>query len=90
MVDKIDVEATHLTKRKVPQALVCELYPGIFVVDGGGTHYASTSAHLFEPLPKNSGRTFPIDEIRAERAADMYETARENEQFRAEQASRSF
>ena len=84
----MDVEATHITKRMGPVGpkLACELYPGYFIVDGGGVHYAHTAGRHLEKLPSKSGRTFPIPVRRAEEAAEWYDTERELEDAYAQTA----
>lgn len=81
MTDRLgwmDVEATHITKQMGPVGpkLVCELYPGYFIVDQGGIHYAHTAGRYLEVLPHDSGRTFPIPVRRADDAAEWYDGER--------------
>ncbi|WP_151532032.1 hypothetical protein [Rhodococcus erythropolis] len=72
------VEATHITKRghRGPR-LVCELYPGYFVADGGGVIPAHMQSRLLSPLPASAGRSFPIPESAAARAAEWYDERRD-------------
>ncbi|MEV0947517.1 hypothetical protein [Rhodococcus sp. NPDC049939] len=73
---RMEVRATHITTQSDPsrRRLVCELYPGILVIDG---HPGPTSVITFgnrvAPLHPGSDRPFPIFEFTADLAAEMYE-----------------
>ncbi|MFE2122413.1 hypothetical protein ACFW9U_17390 [Rhodococcus aetherivorans] len=70
----IEVEATHITVGDTYPRLVCELYPGVFLVDGyRGCYSVLRFAERVEPLPHAGDRVFPVTERSAEDAAEMYE-----------------
>lgn len=70
----IELEATHITNHFGPyNRLVCELYPGILVVDGYGAYTAVTYGGYVDRLPAGQGRAFPVRERTAERAAELYD-----------------
>ncbi|MCD2111422.1 hypothetical protein LQ384_09970 [Rhodococcus rhodochrous] len=70
----MEVEATHITVGDTYPRLVCELYPGVFVVDGyTGCYSVLRFADRVEPLSHEGDRVFPIKERSAEDAAQMYE-----------------
>ncbi|MEV0947515.1 hypothetical protein [Rhodococcus sp. NPDC049939] len=73
---RMEVQATHITTQSDPsrRQLVCELYPGILIIDG---FHSPSSVISFGsrvvPLPPGSNRPFPIYESTAEEAAEMYQ-----------------
>lgn len=70
----IEVEATHITVGDTYPRLVCELYPGVFLVDGyRGCYSVLRFADRVEPLEHKEDRVFPVSERSAEDAAEMYE-----------------
>ncbi len=81
----IEVEATHITTRRNPAALVCEVFPGVYVVDGGGVHTVREGGNAFAPLPEGQDdRTFPVNETQMT-FAEMYDTnLREADEFEEE------
>ena len=85
----IEVEATHITTRREPRALVAEVFPGVFVVDGGGVHSVREAGHLFKPLPaSDEPRTFPISDSVVLLAETQDAQLRELEQYEADTARR--
>lgn len=72
----IEVEATHITHHLgKDNRLVCELYPGVLVVDGFGPYSVLTYGGNVTRLPANSERTFPIPDRYADQALEMYDAA---------------
>ncbi|MFE2122412.1 hypothetical protein ACFW9U_17385 [Rhodococcus aetherivorans] len=70
----IEVEATHITTGLTEPLLVCELYPGILVLDTySGPFTVLTYGNRVKRLPAGQGRTFPIREHTAELAAKEYD-----------------
>lgn len=70
----IELEATHITNHfGKHNRLVCELHPGILVVDGYGAYTVLTYGGNVDTLPAGQGRTFPVRERVAERAAELYD-----------------
>lgn len=73
-VPMIEAGATHITTRLTEPLLVCELYPGVLVVDTySGPFTVLEYADRVEALPAGQERTFPITERTAELAAALYE-----------------
>ncbi|WP_245005890.1 hypothetical protein [Rhodococcus globerulus] len=67
-----EVKATHLTK--VRRQLACEIYPKVFVVDGGAvisTYAGPANGHCpCDPLSPDADTTFEIDEDQLTSAAN--------------------
>lgn len=75
----IEVEATHITRHLDKNVLVCELYPGVLVLDTRpGAFLVTQIGGKVKKLPAGQQRTFLIPDRQADVAAAAYENALAN------------
>ncbi|MBV6762181.1 hypothetical protein [Rhodococcus opacus] len=67
----MQVRATHI-ERHGDRRLVCELYPGILVVEGGRVQTMLSFSDEVEPLPSDMREVFTIRAVQAQIAADRF------------------
>jgi hypothetical protein len=65
------VGATHI-ERHGERRLVCELYPGVLVAEGGRVQTMLSCGDEVEPLPDDMRETFTIPGAQAQTAADRF------------------
>lgn len=69
---KINVQATHITVGPGSGRLVCELHPGVLVIDGLGVRTVLNMGNAVEALPAESDRMFSTTAGQAAAAALTY------------------
>ncbi|OUS97334.1 hypothetical protein [Rhodococcus sp. NCIMB 12038] len=69
---KMKVEATHITIGSGPERLVCELHPGILMMDGLGVRTVLNMGNAVESLPAGGDRIFSMTAGQAAAAALTY------------------
>jgi hypothetical protein len=67
----MNVSATHI-ERHGERRLVCELHPGVLVVEGGGVQTMLSFGDEVEPLPDDMHEAFTIPGAHAQIAADRF------------------
>ena len=67
----MEVGATHV-ERYGRRRQICELYPGVLVVEGGGVHTMLSLGDGVEPVPNDWNEAFSIPDVQARVAADRF------------------
>lgn len=59
-MDPIQVESTHTISDHRGVRMVCEIEPGIFVINGGSVKSADVAVHLFAVQPRSERESFTV------------------------------